>query len=214
MKYLNPFFKAAGRANRHIGAIILDHLNQMRVQHIVSNRLRAFSKYFAVLVNGIFYCRKLLFLAQQPYHCIWHIRQRFKPYPDFIAIAFVIRFCLIRNFFTHIRDIRIPVRLFIAQVMHRFSARKRNRCRPQRVIRRRNKYFIAVVKQSVHRQCNQLTDTVSRINVIDTDIRDIFLFAVFHNGIRIAFRIFQITTHHVYQLLWCFKTKRCRISDI
>ncbi len=60
------------------------------------------------------------------------------------------------DFTANIVEVREPALLFVAEVMHRFTARQRNRSGPERIVRRRNQHFIAHVQQRLHRLDNQL----------------------------------------------------------
>ncbi len=53
-------------------------------------------------------------------------------------------------------DIRVPVRLLVAQVVHGLAAREADRSSPQRVVGCRDQHFITVVEQALHGHDNQL----------------------------------------------------------
>ena len=57
------------------------------------------------------------------------------------------RLGLVGNLGTHVVDVRIPFGILIADVMHRGSAGQIHASCPQRIIRRRHEYLVAVVQQ-------------------------------------------------------------------
>ena len=73
----------------------------------------------------------------------------------------------------HIFQIRIPVRLFIADIVDRFSSCQRYAPCPERIIRRRHQDLVSVVQKGKGQDTDQLADPVSYINVIYGHIRDV-----------------------------------------
>ena len=76
----------------------------------------------------------------------------------------------VRDLPLHITYVWIPAGTLITQIMYGISAGQLGRCRPERIIRRRDQYFIAIVQKSLHRDRNQFADAISQINMILTDI--------------------------------------------
>ena len=83
------------------------------------------------------------------------------------------RFCTVIDLLTHIFDIRVPVRLLITDIMHRLSTGKRSTSCPKRIIRRRDQNLIPCIQKSRHRKIDQLTDSISCVNVVHRYIRQV-----------------------------------------
>ena len=65
-----------------------------------------------------------------------------------------------------ILDIRIPVRLLITDIVDYISSCQCGSCRPQGIIRSRDQDLIPVIQKCLHTEIDQLTDTISCINII------------------------------------------------
>ena len=87
-------------------------------------------------------------------------------------------FCNLR---TNIVKIRIPLIVFVTQIMHRCSASKTCRCSPQRIIRCRNQNFIAAIQQCIQRQLNEFTNAVAQPHVIRVCDVNTFCLVMLHN---------------------------------
>ena len=132
------------------------------------------------------------------------------------------RLGLVGDLLLHICNVRIPLRLLIADVMHGRSAGQVDAGRPERVIRRRNKHLVPIVEQRVHAQLNQLTDTIARVNIVDIKIRQILQLSILHDGlsrckqavrVRISFRLGQLRAHVLYDFIRCPEAERGWITD-
>src|SRR5690606_9785203 len=64
-------------------------------------------------------------------------------------------------------QVRPPVGLLVAQVVHRLTAGQAHRCGPQGVVGGRNQYFVAIVEQRLHGHDDQLGYAVTEIDVLD-----------------------------------------------
>ena len=122
-----------------------------------------------------------------------------------------------------ILNIRIPVRLFITDIMNYISACQCCSSCPQRIIGRRNQDLIPVIKQCLHTKVDQLTDTISCINIINGNSRDPAKLCILHDrlpcgkntlGIRISLGRTYIAQHIKNDFLRCRKSKRIRITYI
>ena len=83
------------------------------------------------------------------------------------------RFCTVIDLLTHIFDIRIPVRLLITDIVYRLSTGKCCTGSPERIIRRRDQNLIPCIQKSRHGKIDQLTDTISCVNIVHRYIRQV-----------------------------------------
>ena len=83
------------------------------------------------------------------------------------------RFCTVIDLLTHIFDIRVPVRLLITDIVYRLSTGKCCTGSPERIIRRRDQNLIPCIQKSRHRKIDQLTDSISCVNVVHRYIRQV-----------------------------------------
>ena len=83
------------------------------------------------------------------------------------------RFCTVVDLLTHIFDIRIPVRLLITDIVYRLSTGKCSTSCPKRIIRRRDQDLIPCIQKSRHGKIDQLTDSISCVNVVHRYIRQV-----------------------------------------
>ena len=122
-----------------------------------------------------------------------------------------------------IRHIRIPVGLFITDIMNGFASCKGRTCRPERIIRGRDQDLIAVVQKRRHAEIDQFADTVSCIDIIHRYIRDVFQLRILHDRLsrrkkpirrRIALASGQLLLHIMNYLIRRMKIERRRISDV
>ena len=89
---------------------------------------------------------------------------------------------LITNLGFYVFRIGQPAGLFVTGVMTCNPAGKRDGCRPQRVIRRGNQYFITIFQQRLRGQHDQFRYAIPDINVIHLHVGDIFFLRVVHDG--------------------------------
>ena len=83
------------------------------------------------------------------------------------------RFCTVIDLLAHIFNIRIPVRLLITDIMYRLSTGKCCTGSPERIVRRRNQNLIPCIQKSRHGKIDQLTDTISCVNIVHRYIRQV-----------------------------------------
>ena len=83
------------------------------------------------------------------------------------------RFCTVVDLLTHIFDIRVPVRLLITDIVYRLSTGKCCTGSPERIIRRRDQNLIPCIQKSRHCKIDQLTDTISCVNIVHRYIRQV-----------------------------------------
>ena len=83
------------------------------------------------------------------------------------------RFCTVIDLLAHIFDIRVPVRLLITDIVYRLSTGKCCTGSPERIIRRRDQNLIPCIQKSRHRKIDQLTDSISCVNVVHRYIRQV-----------------------------------------
>ena len=62
------------------------------------------------------------------------------------------RFCPVCDLAADVIQIRVPLCLFIADIMYDFSASQGRGCSPKGVIRRRNQNLVTVIEQGLHAQ--------------------------------------------------------------
>ena len=133
------------------------------------------------------------------------------------------RFRAVGYFLFDIVDIRVPVGLLVTDVVHRFASGEGGACRPQRIIRRGDEDFIAVVQKCGHTKVDQLADAVPGVNVVNGDVRDEFELRILHDcltgreqpfcvGITLAFG--ELLAHVVNNLVRRPETEGSGIADV
>ena len=129
----------------------------------------------------------------------------------------------VRDLAADIIEIRIPVGFLITDIVHYRTSGQCGRSRPQRIIRRRNQNLIPLIQQCLHTQGDQLTDTISRINIVHLHVGQLFDLGILHDrlagrekspGIRIALTFRQLLTHIRDHFIRCTEPKGRRITDI
>ncbi len=122
-----------------------------------------------------------------------------------------------------IGQVRPPVGLLVAKVVHRLAAGQAHRSGPQRVIRGRDQHFIAIVQQCLHGHDDQLGHTVAEVDVFDADAFNLLLLVVLHDrlagaeqafGVAVALGSGQVADHVLEDFLRCFETERRRVADV
>ena len=107
--------------------------------------------------------------------------------------------------------------------MDRRAARQTGRCRPQGVIRRRQKQFITVVQQGIGGHDNQFAGTVAQVNVVQQNTLNALFLGFVHHGlsrrkyafaVRITRRIGQVADHVLLNFLRGVKAKNRQVSDV
>ena len=122
-----------------------------------------------------------------------------------------------------VADVGCPVRLLVAQVVHRAAAGQVRRRGPQRIIGRRDQHFVAVVEQSLQRHGDQLADAVAEVDVFDLHARHAERLIVLHDRlagaeqslrVAVALRLGDVDHHVVQDLLGRVEAPRPRIADV
>ena len=94
---------------------------------------------------------------------------------------------------------------------------------PERVVRRGNEYFIAVVEQRLHGHHDQLRDAVADEDIFDTYAGNLFALALLHNrftgrveafGVAVALGRGQVAHHILENLFRRLKTKGRRVANV
>ncbi len=120
-------------------------------------------------------------------------------------------------------QVRPPVGLFVAQVMHRLAAGQTDSGGPQGVVGRRDQHLVTVVEQRLHGHHDQLGDAIAEVDVLDGHAFDLFLLVVLHDGLARAEQAFgvavalggwQVADHVLKDFFRCFETERRRVADI
>ncbi|MNQ61612.1 hypothetical protein D3C85_759330 [compost metagenome] len=120
-------------------------------------------------------------------------------------------------------QVRPPVGLLVAQVVHGLAAGEADRGGPERVVRRRDQHFVAVVEQRLHRHHDQLGHTITQVDVLDANAFDLLLLAVLHHrlaraeqalGVAVALGGGQVADHVLEDFLRGFETERRRVADV
>ena len=128
-----------------------------------------------------------------------------------------------RDLGLHILQVGIPIRLLVAQVVHRMAAGKGRARRPQRVVGAGDQNLIAVVEQRVHRKLNELGHAVARVDVLHLNIGQALDLRVLHNRLArreqaarvgIAFAVGQLLAHVLDDLIGRAETEGRRVADI
>ena len=76
--------------------------------------------------------------------------------------------------------------------MHGAAAREAGSGRPERIVRRRQQQFVAVVEQGVGGHHNQFAGAVAQVNVVQRDTPDALLLGVMHHGLARAKNTFAV----------------------
>lgn len=82
-----------------------------------------------------------------------------------------------------IRHVGIPVRLLVADVMHRLAAGEGDGRRPQGVIRGGDQDLVPVVQKPLHGEGDELADAVAGENVVHAHVGDLLDLTVLHDGL-------------------------------
>ena len=133
------------------------------------------------------------------------------------------RFGLVCDLALNIINVRIPFRLLITNIMNYISTcQSRSSC-PQRIIRCRDQNLIPVIQKCLHTEIDQLTDTITCINITHGNPGNSSKLGILHNGlscgkdsfgIGISLRGTNIAQHVQNYFLRCRKSKWIWIADI
>ena len=128
-----------------------------------------------------------------------------------------------RDFRLHVGKVGEPVRLLVANIMHRRAACERSACSPQRVIGRWNKDLVAVVEKRLHAELDELAYAVAGVNAVHVDIGNMLELGVLHDclacreqaaRIGIAFAFGQLVAHILNDLVGRAEAERSGVSDV
>ncbi|MNR06619.1 hypothetical protein D3C85_1226970 [compost metagenome] len=120
-------------------------------------------------------------------------------------------------------QVRPPVGLLVAQVMHRIAAGQAHGCGPQRIVRRWHQHFVAIVEQGLHRHHDQFGNAVAQVDVFNADAFHLLLLVVLHDGlarteqalgVAVALGGRQVADHVLEDFIRCFETKGRRVADV
>ncbi|MND59908.1 hypothetical protein D3C80_511260 [compost metagenome] len=120
-------------------------------------------------------------------------------------------------------QVRPPVGLLVAQVVHGLAAGEADRGGPERVVRRRDQHFVAVVEQRLHAHHDQLGHAVAEVDVLDADAFHLLLLVVLHHGlaraeqalgVAVALGGRQVADDVLEDFLRRFETERRRVADV
>ena len=120
-------------------------------------------------------------------------------------------------------QVREPVGLFVAQVVHRPAAGQADCGGPQRVVWCRDQHFVTVVEQCLHRHHDQFGDAVAEVDILDADTVDLLLLAVLHDclaraeqslGVAVALGGGQVANHILEDFVRRLEAKRRRVADV
>ena len=94
---------------------------------------------------------------------------------------------------------------------------------PQRVVRRRQQQFVALVQQRVGGHGDQLAGAVAQVDVVERDALDALLLRVVHHrlargedalAVRVARRVRQVADHVLLDLLGRVEAERGEVADV
>ncbi len=120
-------------------------------------------------------------------------------------------------------EIRQPALALVAQVVLRRAAGQTDRCRPQRVIRRRHQHLVADVEQAIHRHDDQFRNSVADEDVVKRHALDALLLGVMHDrlarredalGIRVAGRVGQVADDVLLDFLGRIEAERGQVANV
>jgi hypothetical protein len=120
-------------------------------------------------------------------------------------------------------EVRGPVGLLVAEVVHRRPAGQRGARGPQRVVRCGYEHLVAVVEQRLQRHHDQLADAVAEKHVLDVHPEDAAALVVVHDrlagredplGRAVALRARQVEDHVVQDLVGRIEPERSRVADV
>ncbi|MNC40177.1 hypothetical protein D3C75_888700 [compost metagenome] len=120
-------------------------------------------------------------------------------------------------------DVRVPVRLLVAQVVHGLAAGQAGGRGPQRVVGGRDQHLVAVVEQGLQDHDDQLGHAVAEVDVLDADAFHLLLLVVLHHrlaraeqalGVAVALGDRQVADHVLEDLLRGLEAERCRVADV
>ena len=128
-----------------------------------------------------------------------------------------------RDLGLHILQVGIPIRLFIAQIVHGMAAGKGCARRPERIVGAGDQNLVAIVEQRVHRKLNELGHAVARVDMFHLNIGQAFDLRVLHDRLArreqaarvgIAFAVGQLLAHVLDNLVGRAETEGRRVADI
>ena len=90
--------------------------------------------------------------------------------------------CLGCDLALHILEVRVPVRILVADIVDSLALAQVHRSSPQRIVRCRKKNLVPRVKESLHNHCNKLAHTVSDVDIINAYILDSPLLVICLDG--------------------------------
>jgi len=112
----------------------------------------------------------------------------------------------VRHLPAHVLDVRVPVRLLVADVMHGLAAGEGHGSGPEGIIGRGDEHLVTVVEQALHGKRDELAHAVAGEDIVDAHVGDALLPAVLADslagahqavGIRVALRVGKLVGHIV-----------------
>ena len=120
-------------------------------------------------------------------------------------------------------EVRPPVGLLVAQVVHRLAAGEADGGGPQRVVGSGDQHLVAVVQQRLHGHHDQFRHAVAEVDVLDADALHLLLLVILHHclaraeqtlGVAVALGGRQVADDVLENFLGSFETERRRVADI
>ena len=133
------------------------------------------------------------------------------------------RLCSVCDLLLNVVDIRIPLGLFVADVVNGGTACQGGAGSPQRIVRGGDQDLVACIQKSGHAEIDQLTDAISGINIVNGDVGDIFQLGVLHDRLPggkkslcrgISLAVGKLLAHVVNHLVRSAESERSRIADV
>ena len=128
-----------------------------------------------------------------------------------------------RNLFPDILEVRVPVGFLVTDIVNSLAPCQGSAGSPERVIRRRDQNFIAVVHQCLHTERDQLTGAVSDIHILLIQVHKSLCLIILHNGfscrenplgVAISLRASEVIANITDNLVRSVQVEGRRISGI
>ena len=120
-------------------------------------------------------------------------------------------------------EVRVPLRLLVADVVHGRAAGERGARGPQRVVRAGDQDLVTRVEQRLHAQVDELGHAVTGVDAVHVHVGQMLELRVLHDrlargeqalGVRIALAVRQLVAHVLYHLVRGAETEGRGVADV
>ena len=128
-----------------------------------------------------------------------------------------------RNLGLHVGDVRHPLGLLVADIVNRIAAGKRGTGGPQRIVGAGDEDLVAVIKQGVHGQLDELGNAVAGIDVLHVHVGQALELRILHDRlasgeqaarVRVTLALGELLAHVLHDLVGRAEAERRRVADV